>query len=180
MPWSWVDTEYSILRVRHTPSTAYTNSTIHRVQHPPKIVRLPFILMTRSWPRNIFSDSSVPPYMIDRHLPGLHDSSKEKSHCPIPTVASWLTDESNLSTRRGIHRPPPSPGPIPLSHCLGVHIQTLSIMASHWGSKLAQLRPPSSHNQGLQVHLQTRSIMASKCICPSSLNHGLPVHFQTH
>jgi len=48
MTWSWVDTEYSI----------------HRVQHPPKIVCLPFILMITSWPLNVAPASGVPPYMI--------------------------------------------------------------------------------------------------------------------
>ena len=35
MPWSRVNTEYSIHRVQHTPSTAYTEYSIHRVQHTP-------------------------------------------------------------------------------------------------------------------------------------------------
>jgi len=80
-------------RVQHTPSTAYTEYSIHRVQHPPKIVCLPFILMITCWPLNVASASGVPPYMIDRHQPALHESSKVKSHCHIPTVASELTDE---------------------------------------------------------------------------------------
>jgi len=62
MTWSWVDTEYSI----------------HRVQHPPKIVCLPFILMITSWPLNVASASGIPPYTIDRHQPALHESSKVK------------------------------------------------------------------------------------------------------
>jgi len=59
--------------------------------------------------------------------------------------------------------------------------------SSKYSSKLAWLRPPSSHNHGLQVHLQTRSITASKCIsklaqswppsvCPNSLDYGLRSH----
>jgi len=60
----------------------------HRVQHPPKIVCLPFILMIMSWPLNIASASGVPPYMIDRHQPALYESWKAKSPCHIPTVAS--------------------------------------------------------------------------------------------
>jgi len=35
MPWSRVNTEYSIHRVQHTPSTAYTEYGIHRVLHHP-------------------------------------------------------------------------------------------------------------------------------------------------
>jgi len=47
---------------------------------------------------------------------------------------------------------------------LQVHLQTRSITASKCISKLARLRPASSHDHGLQVHLQTHSIPASKCI----------------
>jgi len=64
-------TKYSIPRVENTPSTAYTEYSIHRVQHPPKIICLPFILIIRSWPLNVPSASSVPPYTIDRHQPAL-------------------------------------------------------------------------------------------------------------
>jgi hypothetical protein len=88
MPWSWVTQsteyteysihwvqhtpstayiEYSIHRVQHTLSTAYMEYSIHRVQHPPKIGCLLFILMITSWPLNVASTSSMPPYMIDCH-----------------------------------------------------------------------------------------------------------------
>jgi len=83
---SWHDHEL-------TPSTAYTEYSIHRVQHPPKIVCLPFILMITSWPLNVASASGVPPYTIDPHQPALHESWKVRSHSHIPMVASWLTYE---------------------------------------------------------------------------------------
>jgi len=38
----------SIPQVQQTPSSAYTDYSIHRVQHPPKIVCLPCILMITS------------------------------------------------------------------------------------------------------------------------------------
>jgi len=75
-------------RVQNTPSTAYTKYSIHRVQHPPKIVWLPFILIITSWLLNVASASSVPPYTIDRHQPALYESWQVKSPCHIPTVAS--------------------------------------------------------------------------------------------
>jgi len=109
MPWSWVDTEYSIHRVQHTPRTAYTKYSIHRVQytpstasteysihwvqHPPKIVCLPFILMITRWPLNVASASGAPPHTINRHLLAPHESSKVKSSCHIPTFVSQLTDD---------------------------------------------------------------------------------------
>jgi len=36
VPRSWVNTEYSIHQVQHTPSTAYTKYSIHQVQHHPR------------------------------------------------------------------------------------------------------------------------------------------------
>ena len=57
-----------------TPSTAYTENSIHWVQHS-KIVWLPFILKITIWPLNVASASGVPSYTIDRHQPALHESS---------------------------------------------------------------------------------------------------------
>jgi len=71
-----------------TPSTAYTEYSIHQVQHTPEIVCLPFNLMFTSWALNVAAASGVPPYTIDRHQPALHESSKVKSPCHIPTVVS--------------------------------------------------------------------------------------------
>ena len=76
-----------------TLSTAYTEYSIPRVQHPPQIVCLPFIITIRSWPLNVASASGVPPHTIDRHHPALHESSKVKWPCHIATVASWQTNE---------------------------------------------------------------------------------------
>ena len=89
-----------------------------------------------------------------------------------------------------------SPG-APSIDRLQVLVQCRTIMASKCISKLARLRPPSSHDHGLQMHLQTRSITAFKCISeftitaskcistlarlrpPSSHDHGLQLHPQT-
>jgi len=54
-------------RVQRTRSTAYTEYSIHRVQQPPKIICLPFILMITSWPLNVASAFCVSAYTIDRH-----------------------------------------------------------------------------------------------------------------
>jgi len=72
-------------------STAYTEYSIHRVQHPPKIACVPFILMMMSWPLNKASASSLPPYMIDRHQPARHQISQVKSSCHIPMFVGHLT-----------------------------------------------------------------------------------------
>jgi len=79
---------------KHTPSTSihwvetYTEHSIHWVLHQPKIVCLPFIFMIKSWPLNVAWVSRVPPYTIDHHQPALHESSRVKSACHIPMVAS--------------------------------------------------------------------------------------------
>jgi hypothetical protein len=52
----------------------------HQVQHPQKIVCLPFIRIITSCPLNVASTSSVPPYMIDCHLPALN-GKVTLSHC---------------------------------------------------------------------------------------------------
>jgi hypothetical protein len=72
--WHWVQT--------------YTEYSIHWVQHPPKIVCLPFSLMITSWARNVVSASGVPPYMIDCHQSAFNESSEVKSSCYIHMVAS--------------------------------------------------------------------------------------------
>ena len=136
-----------------TPSTAYTEYSIHRVQHPPKIVCLPFFLIIASWPLNVASASSVPPYTIDCRQPALYESWNVTSPCHIPRVASQLSDEESLSTGRAVHRPPPSTRPISLNHGLHVYIQTHSITASNFARSRAPSTPPNSLNHRLQVYL---------------------------
>ena len=72
--WHWI---------QHTPSTTPTEYSIHRVQHPAKIVSLPFILVITSWPLNVASALGVPPYMIDRHQPARHVCPNVMSPCHI-------------------------------------------------------------------------------------------------
>jgi len=67
---------------------AFTKYSIHRVQHPPKIVCLPFILMNASWTLNAASALRVAPHRIDSPQPAHYESSKGTSRCHIPTVAT--------------------------------------------------------------------------------------------
>ena len=50
-----------------TLSTAYSEYSLHQVQHPLKIVCLPFIFTITSWPLNIASGSDTPPFKIDHY-----------------------------------------------------------------------------------------------------------------
>jgi len=86
------------------------------------------------------------------------DSSKDTSQCHIPTVASVLTEEMSLCTRRAVHRLSTNTYPNSLHYGL----QVRKIMASNGISKLAQLLPQNSLDHRLHVYLQTCTIMAAK------------------
>jgi hypothetical protein len=139
------------------------------------IVCHPFMLMITRSPLNVASSSGIPPIKIGHHEPSLHDSSKVKSPCHIPTVATKLPDEKSLTTRRTIHQLPPSTGPNSHDHGLQVYLQTPSSTVS----KFVPSWPPNDY-------LQTRSITDSKlaqswpaCASTYSLDPGLQVHLHT-
>jgi len=184
MPWSWVDTEYSIHRVQHTPSTAYTEYSIHRVQHPPKIICLPFFLIITNWPLNVPAAPSVAslydrppsassPYELkgkvtlsSSHICELTNWCIDSQHpalCPS-TASKYL---SNIAQSRPpkcitkLHRLLP---PSSHDHGLQVLFQSCSPTATMCISKLAWLQPASSHNRGLQMQLKTSSITISESI----------------
>ena len=137
--------------VQRTPSTAYTEYSIHQVQHKPKIVCLSFIPMITSWLLNLASASGVPPNMIDRHQPAW----EVKGKVPLPHSHGCQL------TNRWIESQHPA-------HCLST--------ATKYSSNHVRSWPPSVSPNLLDYSLQVCMIMASKCISPSSLNHGLQVH----
>jgi len=71
-----------------TLSASYTECSIHRVQHTPKIVSRPFILTISSWPLNVASASGVPPYRSTATSQSSIRASKVKAPRHIPTVSS--------------------------------------------------------------------------------------------
>jgi len=71
-----------------TPSSVYTECTIQRVQHTPRIVCRPFIFMITSWLLNIPSDSSIPPYRSNAIIHFSISASKVQSPWHFPTVLS--------------------------------------------------------------------------------------------
>jgi len=73
-------------RVQHTPSTAYTEYSIHRVSTQDCLSSL-HSHDYKLTPECSFSFRRAS-YTIDRYQPALHESSKVKSPCHIPTVAS--------------------------------------------------------------------------------------------
>ena len=56
-------TEYSIHRVQHTPSTVYTEYSIHRVLHHPNINCLPLAASLSSLGRPCCTQLSTPPQL---------------------------------------------------------------------------------------------------------------------
>jgi len=82
--WHWV---------QHTPSTAYTEYSIHRVQHPPKMGCLLFFLTITSLPLNVASASGMPRNMINLYQLALQESWMLKWACYVPIVSSKPTDE---------------------------------------------------------------------------------------
>jgi len=160
-------TEYSIHRVQHTlssaytehsihPSTAYMEYCIHRILHHPNINCLPLPASVSSLCRQSCTKF---PTLRQLRVIQWKESKPPSHHHPELPPPDW---------------PPPSNPPISLSHGLQVHLQTRSIMASNCISKpahitaskcisnLAWLPPgsvsPYSHNYGRQVDLQTPSI----------------------
>jgi len=107
MPWSRVNTEYSIHWVQHTQSTAYTEYCIHCGLHHPKIDCLP-LPASVSW--------------LGRPC------CTQISTFPQLWVNQWM--ESQLPSRLPPDWPPPSTPPISLDHGLPVHLQCSSITAS--------------------------------------------------
>jgi len=167
MPWSWVNTEYSI----------------HQVQHHPKIDSVPLPASDSSLGRCGCSRLSIYPQLqvdqwvespqplclppclppADRQPPSTSPMLLNQSlqvHCQTRSIIA-----SECITQYSQSRPP-SASLNPLNHGLQVHLWVHSISALKCISKLAQSWPAiaslSSLNLGLQLHLQTRSIKASK------------------
>jgi len=144
-------------RVQHTPSTASTQDCLsYLYSHDHKL---------------------TPECSFHFRRSSLHESSKVKSPCVIPMVASSLTDEVSPGT--------------PSIDRLQALIQSHSITDSKCISKLAWSRPPSESPDWLDYGLQVRTIMASNCISkharspppsasPNLLDHNLRVHLQVH
>jgi len=185
-----------------TPSTAYTQDSIHCVQHTPSVASTQDCWSslhshdTKLTPECSFNfqhaslydplPSPSSPWKLQGKVTLSHSHSSRLTNwwilsqglAPRPSTASKY-----LSKITRLH--PPSS----LDHRLDVHLQTHTITVSKCLSILTRLRPPNLHTQGLQVHFQTRSITASqltqlwppKCICevaqlwsPSSRDYGLP------
>ena len=107
------------------------------------------------------------------------------------SVYNWLLSASSPRALKG---------KVALSHSHGCkltnfwtdsqHLARRPSTASQYLSKLARLRPPRLHNQGLQIHPHTSSFTISECISkltlsrppsvfPNMLDYGLQAYLQT-
>jgi len=167
MPSSWVNTEYNIHRIQHSPNTASTWDCLLSL-HSHDFKLTPECSYS-------FRHTSLP---VDRHQPVLHKSFKGKvtssdSHC-FELTKQWIKSQHLAHLPSTASRSPNS--------------KYSSSLARSWP---ATSTSPNSVNHSLPVHLQTRSITASKCISeftqscsriasPNSLDHGLGVYFWVH
>jgi hypothetical protein len=160
--------EYSIHKVLHTLSTAYTayciilRSTVSRSQTVSHLSANHVVLKSLHSHNYQLTNAqslsscraSLPNYrlQIDRLLVLLQSRPIMASKCMCKLVQSR----------------PPSVSLNSQDYGLQVHLQTRSITAFKCISKLVRLRPPSVSpnllDYSLQVYLQTRSIRALECV----------------
>jgi len=160
MPYSWVNTEYSI----------------HQVQHHPKIDSHPLPASFSSLGGWCTQLSTFPQLQVNQWIESQLPSRLHPNRPPPATPPISLDDSllAHLQTRS-----------ITTSKFIfWVHW----ISASKCISRLAQLRLACSHNHGFQVHISnlgrswppsvspTRSITASTSASPNSLDTNLGAH----
>jgi len=170
IPWSWVNTEYSIYQSSASSLARLSTGTCQCVisEH---VVILNSLYSSNYELTNEYSVGSRRASLPIHHL----DDQSPPSTPPILIdhgLAVYL-ESSAMMASKGISEFtrswPPSACPNSLDPGLKVHLHIRSITASKCISTLIRSGPPStslsSLDLGLQVHLQTRSIRASKYIC---------------
>jgi len=166
-------TEYSIHRVQHTPSTAYTEYSIYRVQHTPSTAYTKYSIhrvqhtLSTAYTEYYIHRALHHPYTDCLPLPASL-SSRSRPCCtqfssfPKLQHNQWI--ESQLLWRLPLilpppDWPPPSTAPISLDHGLQVHRQTRLITIFESILKFTWWWPPS--------------------VSPLSLDHNLQVYLHT-
>jgi len=159
MEWSWVNTEYSIHRVQHTPSTAYSKQSIHQGLHTPSTAS---------------SEARLPPAPTQSLL---SRRTILYSTLYIPMITCYQMNRVSAAS------PPPSLAiyRLRIDH-LQVLIQSRSMMASKCISEQARWQPPSaslSYTISASKCISTLAWSWPPRASRGSLSHDRQVHFQT-
>ena len=177
MPWSWVDTEYSIHWVLHTPSTPHAEYCIHQVLHHLEIHCL-------AAPSHSLISRQTLLYSI-LYNPTITSQQMNRVSARVAPSSTSAASGSTASGYTASKYPP-----ISIDHGLQVDFQIRLISASNGISKTARSQPRSaslsSLDHGAQVHVQIDSITASEFISkftwsrppsvdPNSFDSGLQV-----
>jgi hypothetical protein len=148
-------TKYCKHQVQHTPCTALTVYCIHCELHHPIMDCLPLPAGLSSLGKPCCTQFSTFPKL-------------QVHQCIESQLPSCLPPELPPS-----HLPPPITGPISLAHGLQVHLQSYSIMAPRWVSKLSRSKAPIISPNSIDYGLNVQMIMTLTCISPISVDHGL-------
>jgi len=150
-------------QVQHSPSTI-----IHPAQHTPNTASTAACLSSH----HSHDDKVTPECSFSSRCASLHDR--------LPSASSPWALKGTVTLAHS-HR-----WKLTYWRIEAQHPARRPSTASEYESKLARLRPSSSHNRCLQVSIQTRSTTASECIFklawlrpPTSLDQGLQVYLQT-
>jgi len=144
MPWSWVDSKFSIHQVQHTLSTAYTKYIIDptsTVSHSKPISHL----------SSLFTGYSC---LISHHL-----TLGGPSCAQLSTLASLHIHQYIMCQLKSFHRSnlappgqsPRSTPPTSLNCCHQVHLNVHIMLNYKCTYIIALSQPPGSHNDGHQV-----------------------------
>jgi hypothetical protein len=185
--------------VQHTPSTVYTQCSIHPVQHTLSRVFTQYsIHPVKHTPITAFTEYCIHPLLNHSNIDCLplsaSLSSLSRPCCTqISTFSRLLVNqciESQLPSRLPPNQLPSSAPPMSLHNGLHVHFHTQLITASKRISRVtwaqAMTVSPSLPDYCLQMYLQSRLIVACMftwlrppCAWPTSIDNGLWVHDQT-
>jgi len=209
MPWSRVNTEYSVHRVQHTPSTAYTEYSIHRVKHTLNtayteysIHRVQHTLSSAYTAYCIFPRSTVPrsqPVFSALSGPCCTKFStfpqlrvNQWIECQLPPhmppdllppdslPPDWLPPDWAPSDQSPPDQPPPSTPSILIDYGLQVYLPTRSITASKCISEFTWSRPPSASPNSLNYNLQVHLWVHLISRSPSASSNLLDRGLQVH
>ena len=163
MPWSWVNTEYSIHLVQHKPSTANTEHSINQwwtVSLSQPVCHLSSL----GWPCCTLL-STLPGLQVIKWIESQHASCLPIEHLQIEHLQVLLHFRS-IMVSKGISQfrwsPSRSVSPYSLHHDLQVRNTTASKCISKLGESCPSSASPNFVNLSLQMVLKGLSICVAR------------------